>query len=59
MEEKFSRQKLAELLAEVSRRSYLPPNASELAPLREMLGELDKGLPRATSREVLGAPCIW
>lgn len=33
------------------------PNAPKI--LREMLAELEEGLPRATSAEVLGKRCAW
>ena len=35
------------------------PTYEDLKPLRDMLQELDRGLPRATSAEVLCSRCDW
>lgn len=47
---------LAEMIDYVSK---LPSGSPELKPLEKMLAELDRGLPPATSGEVLNSACKW
>ena len=48
-----------ELMCEMLRIQMLPLDSPELRPLREMLDELDRGLPIATSGEVLLSRVAW